>query len=470
MRKRSLIVRPDYQPLSGFENGAACIAQLVQARGFEIDWCQDANATRDGILAALRRLIDDSRDDDAVAIYYVGHGGITSNRNYTPDDTLPRYIQHICPTDFGQTSDDDFRGISTFELSLQLAALTRKTTNVTVILECCYAAQLVRGDEPASMQRIKPKLTRVGLTRHLQELRARSNGLSALDVMGNPFAVRIAASGQTDSAYQLPLPPGDVLRTIGVDLPAEGWIGGMTLRLAQILAETRDAQVSWRAISSELHARLVVQRPEIEGPVSRLPFSLATVEAGAYPVHLEHGVATLEAGRMLGVSTGDVYGVVPAGTTRLDPTHPVPEVTIGDVSAMRSWSRRISWPGTARTLPASAVALPKSLELERYAVRVVADEPAVRSTLEAALQRSKRVRLATSRDTSVLADLRIQAGALVLFDEQGPLFPPAAYPARVADAVKDLENLATERRLRSMSGDEGLIPTDVAVQILVLGS
>ncbi|HEX2687418.1 MAG TPA: caspase family protein [Kofleriaceae bacterium] len=469
MAKRALIIRPDYDPLAGFRNSADCIDQVLRSRGFEIELCADREATRAGILQAYDRLIQGTRSDDAVAVIYIGHGGLTTNQNYSPNADLPRCIQNICPTDFGKTTDDDFRGISSFELSLQLAALTRKTRNATLILECCFSAQLARGDEPADMPRTRPKLSRVVLTRHLQELRERSRDFSELELTGNPDAVRVAAAGQTESAYQLKLPSAREQEAIGIHLPEGAWISAMTLRLAEILTEVGTARVSWRSIATALRARLTVQRPEIEGPVTRMPFSLATVDAPTFAVRIEQGRAIVEAGRLLGVSVGDVYGVMPAGSTNFDPKQAVAQLTIDEVTATRSFARQIAWHNGASALPAHAVAIATSLSFERLPVHIAADAPA-RQVVEAALESSRRVRAATPHDRNVLAELRVQHTELALHDAQGPLFPPARYPDGLGDAVRDLENLATEHRLRVLSEDEGIAPIDISVELFVVGA
>jgi hypothetical protein len=464
MAKRALILRPDHDPPAGAGNSAACIGQILRSRGFELELCEGPGATRAGILRAYDGLIARARAEDAIVIYYVGHGGLTTNKAYTPDADLPRYIQNICPTDFAATTDDDFRGISSLELSLQLAALTRKTKNATVILECCFSAPLVRGAEPAGMAVVWPTLTRVGLTRHLRALRERTSGFPELELGGNRDAVRVAATGQTRSAYQLAVPPAGELAALGIELPEGGWISGMTLRLAEILAQVGDARVSWRSIAAELRARLTVQRPEIEGPIARVPFSLDTVEAPTFPVRSEGGTAIVEGGRLLGISAGDVYGVMPAGSTRIDPARLVEQLTVDQVFATHGRAPRSAWHAGAPELPPGAVAIAVSLAFERYAVRVVASD-AERPAIEAALATSLRVRAATPDDGDVLAELQLHGTALALHDAHGPLFPPARYPDRLRDAVADLENLATERRLRALAEDAGLAPADVAVEL-----
>jgi Caspase domain len=464
MARRALIIQPDYDLLAGFENSAACMAQVLQARGFEILWCQAERASRAGILAAYDALIAGACANDAIVIYYIGHGGLMTNGAYNPEaPDLPRYIQNICPSDYALTTEDDFRAISSYELSLRLAELTRKTENVTVLLDCCYATALVRND----LAVIAPKLTRVGLTKHLQALRAASADFETLDRAGNPHAVRLSASGRTAAAYQLQLPAAAELEALGLRLPAQGWIGAMTFRLAEVLARVGTARLSWRAILADLRTRLVVQRPELAGPDLRVPFSLDTAEAGTLAVHSEGGTAIVDAGQLLGVAVGDVYGVMPGGAKTIDPATLIEELIITEVTATEARGPRTAWRAGAGELPASAVALPISLALERLPVRVVADAPA-RPVIDAALRASNLLRAATELDRQVVAELRVHGDQLELRDTLGPLFPPADSPGQLAAAVKDLENLATEHRLRALSDQHGPITPGVSLALVVI--
>src|SRR5262249_54096123 len=120
-------------------------------------------------------------------------------------------------------------------------------------------------------------------------------------------------------------------------------------------------------------------------------------------------------------------------------------------------------------LPPHSIAIVRSLVFERLPVRISADD-ATQRAIEPALQRSGRVRAATPEDRDVLAELRVRGTELELHDAQGPLFAPARYPGCLRDAVSDLENLATERRLRALSEDEGLAPANVSIELLLVGN
>jgi hypothetical protein len=160
---------------------------------------------------------------------------------------------------------------------------------------------------------------------------------------------------------------------------------------------------------------------------------------------------------------------MPAGSTQVDPAKLIERLTIDEVSATYGLARRINRGEGASQLPAKAVAIAMSLASERFAVNVVADEVA-RPAIETALETSRRVRAATPRDRDVVVELRVRGNELELHDAQGPLSPPARYPERLSDAVQDLENFATVRRLLALSDDAGIAPTDVSVELLIADS
>lgn len=467
MMKRALIIEPDYGPRPWFVNSARCIDQFLRQRGFEIHRREGPDATRAGILAAYAGLTARTEASDTAVVCYVGHGMTLEIGGHSLGRELPPYLQFICPSDFAQTTEDDFRGITAAELSLQLAALTERTPNTTVILECCHAARMSR-DIGAAQGRANLALTHEGLTRHLRELRQRHPRIDMLIATGNPDAVRIGAADQFGGAMSVSLPPPDVLAALGLDLPAGGWIGAMTLRLVEILSEIGERQITWRSIGEALRARVHSQRPEIEGPVDRVPFSLTTVEAAAFSVRDNpYGPgAVLDAGSVLGVSVGDVYGVMPAGSTRLDPALAIADITIDQVTAVTSIASRIDGRGGATRLPPHAVAIARSLAFPRPAVRIVCDA-VHRPAVEAAVQSSARIRPATAEERHALAELRVEGQWLELHDEIGRLFPPAAYPQSLPDAIGDLENLATAHRLRIL-GDQGIAASETSVALLVV--
>jgi len=132
------------------------------------------------------------------------NGGLAANPDYQPmtaEGTLvPRYYQFIVPVDIEEPTDDDFRGITSLELSALLAQLTRKTKNATVILDCCHAARMSRDLD--LVPKAWPRPFFVGIAAHLAELAAQGISLDAVDVESNPDAVHLVAAAPDESAYE----------------------------------------------------------------------------------------------------------------------------------------------------------------------------------------------------------------------------------------------------------------------------
>jgi hypothetical protein len=458
MHRRALIVCPDYDLLPGFSPSALCMTQLLGGRGFDVETCCGPQATRAGILNAYRALIRAARPRDAVVVYYVGHSGRTVNATYEPDRGMPRALRNICPSDYARTTADDFRGISSFELSHLLARLTARTVNVTVILESCFTTAMMRAPDPPQVRPIKPTLNFHGLRRHLSDLRTEYGELPF--PAGNPHAIRISAAGSQSKAYQIQLPATDDARRSGFELEPGSWIGSMTWTLARTLSRIGEARVSWHAINAMLRSDMVIQRPEIEGPTARVPFSLAEVEPARYSVRSDRGTAIIDAGQLLGLSPGDVYGVTSPATDE-----PFEELTIDQVSIREARARRPAWRPGSRELPVDAVAVPISTA-RREPVRVLGDRLDAQE-IEAALVRSSSVRPAAPGDRDPLAEVRVRGDAIALHDELGAVVSVYPYPDRLASAVSDLENLATERRLRALPEHTATDLAGVTVELIL---
>ncbi|HET9619849.1 MAG TPA: hypothetical protein VFP84_00685, partial [Kofleriaceae bacterium] len=153
--------------------------------------------------------------------------------------------------------------------------------------------------------------------------------------------------------------------------------------------------------------------------------------------------ARLAAGHLLGVAVGDRFAVAAADA-------PLAELTVDRVTATES-EAHVAWRSPARAWPPGSVAIALERPRERFAVRVIAPAT-LRPALVAQLIALPWLRVATDDDPEVIAELRVAHGAIVVSDARGPLFPPAPFPASLGEAVRDLENLATERRLHHLRG------------------
>ena len=90
------------------------IAELLRGLRYEVELLQGPGATRAGILAGYRRLIERAEPGDAVVVYFSGHGGMAIDPEVPAGArVLPRRFQFIAPTDYpvaASQTGDDFRG------------------------------------------------------------------------------------------------------------------------------------------------------------------------------------------------------------------------------------------------------------------------------------------------------------------------------------------------------------------------
>lgn len=467
MMKRALILRSGFDPRPDDPgpNNVAYIRALLHHHHFQITMCDGAAATRDGILAAFARLIDDTQANDAVVVYYTGHGFLITNPGFKPGGDLPRLIQLICPTDYGASNGAQFRGITSLELSRQLAALSARTRNITAIWDCCFSAQLGGGGAGAGVafhaavkRSVWPQLNYDAIVDNFKQ--AQTDDPTGTDTS---HVVRVAAAGRKDLSYSVAMPPRAELAALGIDAAnPDGRVGALTRTLVELLLAVRARPVTWRQLLPALRARLYVQHPEIEGPTKRVPFSLDIVDSIGVPVTVRNNRATLAAGALLGVAVGDVYTAVPATAVRPCDRDTLARLTVEKVNAGDSLAR-IEWRTPRHELPPDSVAIAVERELARFAVRVAAPRE-LEAAIGARIAASPLLRVAAAGDPEV-ARLRVEGGMLVLSDEIGPLAPPAPYPDGLAAALRDAENLATEYRLRTLSGGLDLCTLDLELGI-----
>ena len=254
MNRTALLIGSDFDGLRGVAHDLVTMKAALAARGFEVRLRPPAEATRAGILDAYEKLIAGAGPDDAIVVYYTGHGGFTE-----PGHADRAELQYILPTDFGATTEADFRGIASAELSLLQLRLTEITPNVTVILDCCHSGLMsraagltARGLGPTPHAWIRDHLDRLGLPTGL------------IPAEGNARAVRIVACAPEERAFEYENADGR-------------WTGLLTESLAGALAEAGAEAVTWAALMDRVRHRVVGlgygQRPESEGPAGRLLFS-----------------------------------------------------------------------------------------------------------------------------------------------------------------------------------------------------
>jgi hypothetical protein len=455
--KRALVVGSEIQGLSGVEPDTLRVAEMLAKQGFNvIDRRTKERATRAGILEGYDALIKDSKEGDAAVVYYSGHGFYAR----LAEQGL-RSWQCIAPTDFEDSSDADWRGITAWELSIKQEQLTKATRNVTVILDCCNSSLMSR-DAAAqhAVARALPRPRTDGFARHLAMLRqvyGEDANATFGRASGNPNAVRLVACGETESSYE-------------AHDPRTGRMQGVfTAALLEILEEVGETPISWAAIADAIRTRVLrrfpMQRPEVEGPQHRLLFSLAEQDGKAHvPVRVWRDGFQLSAGRLTGVTLGDVYGVMPLGATRYESASELAQLEVIEVQPLTSVARRRQG---AREFPIDAVAFPIVRNAVRRAVKLEAPV-AQRERLSRDISAAPTLRVAAADEAGVVAILRLADDALTIEDAAGPLFPAARFPEELPGTLKNLANLGVAQGIRELLGEHGVYAREVGIELGVV--
>lgn len=455
--RRALVIGVQISGLGGTERDARRMRAMLEVRGFEVDFRLGRDATRAGILEGYDRLIARSEPGDAVVIYYSGTGrcAILGDERWCL----------IGPSDLHDGEPDDWRGITTWELSIKEAELTGKTRNVTVVMDCCFSPMTSRDSEAnqASAKADAPSAFLRGLAEHLDALRARYGAPVSEDQrVYNPDVVRLLASPAEGTAYEYR--GGDGLIR-----------GAFTEALLDVLAGIRDHAVSWRVIAelvrSRVSSRFLTQRPVLEGPGARVPFSLDEhVDTDALSVEpagdaVVVGGGSLTSGQLNRVTVGDIYAVMPTTEAALERSGSLGEIEITEVGTTTSRAR---WIGRRAALPAGAVAVPITKHAARSPLAVAVSDD-VRSLVLRAVHASSILRVAEPSDASPVATLRVAAGTVTIEDSWGALYAPQPFPAGLDAMIARAATLAIARQLRELEGEHGVLEDEVEVKLEIVG-
>ncbi len=458
MARKALLIGSQTGGLTGVDNDVKVMANALRLWEFACTVCEAEDASRAGILDAYEELIEDAGPNDAIFIYYSGHGGFCRQPDF---DTVVRpraALQFIVPTDFDQTTEGDFRGITSFELSQLQARLTVRTKNVTVALDCCHSAHMSRDRHlrVRSHDRSSPYPI---LMAHLEALQRRGQSLDRWDPMGNKHAVRMVACAPDQSAYEYNNDAGE--RN-----------GMFTEALSELLTEAAaTTRVTWATIIERVRRQVLLrmpfQRPEAEGPAHRLLFDLAEADPVAtYPIiALIRDRARLEGGPLLGLNVGDELMIMPADSPGPDDATRVGHVRVDRLEGLAALGALELSPQHP-TMPLGARAHRITAAASRLPVRVPSDDPRGVDLL-AAMAASKLVRPAEPEEDTQYEVWIDAAGDLTVSDHLGPLHthPRPCNRTGITAVIADLERLSRANGLRLLTeeSDEAL-DTPVTVE------
>ncbi|KAK8244645.1 caspase domain-containing protein [Phyllosticta capitalensis] len=473
-KKRALLIASPFQGLPGPLNDVRTMKDVLCEQGFEISTCSGESATREGILEAWRRLINDvSSRDDAVVIYYSGHGGIVEDLNGQPDNAedasrkqQPWRYQFLVPVDFrvnnqwGGSGEEDadpdacFTGILDVELENLLRATSDRTRNVTTIFDCCHSGRMARyPSQSDAVPRNLPKVQYATISNHIARLRAAEQWPTGtrLNVEGNKYAVRIAAAASTETAWE--------------HGKSGQWAGVFTEALAKVL---RDAgkngnRSSWRTtllrVREEVNIDFPLQNPNVEGLDTRLLFSLKEVERNALVLKPDEEEGILQAGRVSGVREGNVYALMPLGAEQPSDEEQIGTATVTDVVGLKAITELSLFAGKG---PIPSLGVAAFLVREALYKWPVAHPEGLDSLVDA-VDGSKYLRRQDgSQDSTPLMEFRKDGQNLALVNNQGVLLASRSISETdscpESNASKDLveraEQLARAQHLLTLTCED----------------
>jgi len=118
----------------------------------DITVLKDSDATKQGILRAMRQIVDIAEKGDIFILYFSGHG--TSAMDNAIDSDIPTKSGALIPYDIENIkSKEDLNNrlmIGRRDLKPNLIALDNAGVSVLVLIDACYSGNTVRGENKSS--------------------------------------------------------------------------------------------------------------------------------------------------------------------------------------------------------------------------------------------------------------------------------------------------------------------------------
>ncbi|OQO13789.1 hypothetical protein B0A48_02021 [Cryoendolithus antarcticus] len=433
--------------------------RALRKNGFnDITTCVDHEATRDGILKKWKQLICRTMPGDAVAFYYSGHGALVKSGNNDDEKRSPlRSLQFIVPMDYDGSNSKDFKGILDVEISDFLWEITRKTKNVTVILDCCHSGRMARNPKLGS--RSSPRFL-LGVQYHdLDPLVRKFEQNTPLDAEGypegNPFTVRIVAGTQGETAWEHEDQEGK-------------WQGALTRALGKALEESAGKSISWHMtmirVRDILTASNCPQHPMAEGPSKRIHFTLEESDPGVFNFHSQGQIVTIEGGRIAGFLESDVFALLPHGSEPRAAWHA--KARLSSVHAFESRGEIFGTRGSGEVLE-NGVAVLIERALRPSPIQIPPNMMKLRQAIEA----SEFLRVSTRDDTEKVPYIRLEGDSVALYDEDSieVFCSPKEEPGQICSAAERLIRAKLFRTLKPEISEKLVHNLDIHFDIVGAG-
>ena len=333
--------RADMPDLDGAISDARAMEQVLLTRfaflPAHVRHLYNEQASREGILGAVRQLIRESQPGDVVVFYYAGHGSQRYNSLAPASASINKFDQTIVPADANIGQFD----VRNTELTALFDELLARGALVTLIFDSCNSGSAVRGLVPLKV-RFAPF--------DLRDARDSADPES-LTRPGRPNpALVLAAAQETEFAWE---DPGS----------GHGAFTAALLRVLQSAATSVNApaQEIFRQVEANLRWNSVPQVPVLKGtgddPSRPLFGAVKGPAAGRLMLTLQgitgpqQDTAILDGGAAMGIGDGTQLRLEGAGPPPL-------RLRVVDGSDLGT-SRAVAIAGTLRPMPGAAFVVEK---------------------------------------------------------------------------------------------------------------
>lgn len=394
----------------------------------------NGEATRDGILSAMSRMLDTVDDDEVVVVQFCGHGSQVLD---VDGDEADGYDETIVPYDSGRRKDDNL-DITDDEINVWLHLLGKRTPWTTLIFDSCHSGTITRDPFAARVRRL-PLDPRPPTRPQWSPAAATTN--RGRDRTGDLYTL-FAACRDDESAHEMnPALTGGVTH------------GALSFHLCRELVRhgpgtpCRDI---FARVASQISARFRSQHPQLEGAWDREIFGIRNLTAMRHvPVRSrDDGEAVLAAGNAHGMTTGSRWAVYPPGTRQTHGSEPLGTLEIQQVDAVsaRALIRAETTPGSIEAGGrAVQMSHPSGDPRMRIAVTGSLKDAGKVERLETAIHASPLLDIGTAENAEV--QVRLSAGnpgcdLWTAVDRTGtPMLEPrrADVPEEIIDLIEHLE-------------------------------
>lgn len=333
--------------LDGPSNDLAVMYRaLTEQFGFgrdDIEILRDEEATRDGILAGFDRLIDRTRDDDIVVVFYAGHGSQMTCREGDEADGMD---ETLVPHDSGreglEDGSSDNKDITDDELHEILQRIGARTSYTTLIFDCCHAGTITRDPFATKLRSIESderdpdELPPSPIQTDAVTRSTRNAGPAGFLTLSDKY-VLIAGCADGERSAE---------KRVGRDhFGALTWY--LTREIAQATPGTTYRDVFER-ITGRVTADRAEQHPQMEGMIDRELFGVQDIVPMRYlrVVKAQGDEVTIGGGAAHGLTVGSRWAIVPPGTSTVtDDTPRLAEIEITSVGPIESEGRIVEGTG-----------------------------------------------------------------------------------------------------------------------------